>query len=85
MRSRHLILREAITIGGLAPVELFPIPARLPVLDVPRIGLALPAHQHEYHPDYQPGRPSSRLQHRTLHVSFMAVLVFGSFSDVTAF
>ena len=41
MRGRHLILREAVTIGGLPPVKLFPIPARIPVLDVPLICLSL--------------------------------------------
>src|SRR4029450_12533570 len=69
MRRRHLLLREAVTIGGLAPGKLFPIPGRLPMLNGPPRCRSLPAHKHEYRSDYQHGRPSSRLKHRTLHIS----------------
>jgi len=41
MHGRHLMLRESVTIDGLPPVKLFPIPARIPVLDVPLICLSL--------------------------------------------
>lgn len=64
MHGRHLMLREAVTIGGLPPVKLFPLPTRISVLDVPLICLSLPAHKYAYRSGYQYSRPLSCLKPR---------------------
>src|SRR5262249_33571854 len=43
MGGGHFLLGEAVATGGLAPVKPLPIPTRLPLLRIPRIGILLPA------------------------------------------